>query len=317
MIESVVMLIENTEYKELINSYISEENLKQLATELMTKYTKENELNLKKRWINDLISNIKKALQMRTATTQIEDINLIKIAIDKEKIKKFIKVSELVKRETEISSKDVQGFKIVAKSKKYSGAGELKNASGKIMSFSDAYRSYDDPYKYLKELKAIESLEETDYYKYFVKIEYKILNKYNYEVSGGERSEFNLLQEINDALQHDMLLIDEPESSFDNLFLKNDVNELIKNISKKIPVVVVTHNNNIGASIKPDYVVYTEKKVAGNEVKYQIYSGYPSDKYPYSLDGEAINNYDIILKCLEAGESAYRERGETYEMLEN
>ncbi|MEQ9716448.1 MAG: histidinol-phosphatase, partial [Candidatus Asgardarchaeum sp.] len=157
----------------------------------------------------------------------------------------------------------------------------------------------------------------TEYYKYYVSIEYKILNKYGYEVSGGERSEFNLLQEINDALQYDMLLIDEPESSFDNLFLKNDINELIKNISKTIPVVVVTHNSTVGASIKPDYVVYTKKIVLDNEVKYQIYSGYPSDKKLISLDGEAINNYNIMLNCLEAGEHAYKERGKSYEMLEN
>ena len=232
-------------------------------------------------------------------------------------MKKFNKVSALVKQENEILRKDMQGFKIVANSKKYSGAGELKSTSGKKISFSDAYKSYGDPYKFLLELKAIEGLEETEYYKYYVRIEYKILNKYGYEVSGGERSEFNLLQEINDALQYDMLLIDEPESSFDNLFLKNDVNELIKNISKTIPVVVVTHNNTVGASIKPDYVIYTKKKVVENKVKYQVYFGYPSDKQLKSLDGETVSNHDIILNCLEAGESAYRERGESYEMLEN
>ncbi len=53
-------------------------------------------------------------------------------------------------------------------------------------------------------------------------------NKYGFNVSGGERAEFNLLTEIQDALKYDLLLIDEPESSFDNLFLKHDVNQLIK-----------------------------------------------------------------------------------------
>lgn len=317
LIDAVTILIENTEYKEVINQFIHEENLKRLAVELMIKYTKETELNLKKRWVNDLISIIKSGLQMRTAATRIEDINLIKIATDKEKIKKFNEVATLVKQENELLRKDMQGFKIVANSKKFSGAGELKSVSGRKMSFSDAYKSYDHTYKFLLALKAIEGLEETEYYKYYVRIDYKILNKYGYEVSGGERSEFNLLQEINDALQYDMLLIDEPESSFDNLFLRNNVNELLKTISKTIPVIVVTHNNTVGASIRPDYVVYTKKKVKENEVKYQHYFGYPSDKQLNSLDGETISNRDIILKCLEAGESAYKERGESYEMLEN
>ncbi|MDO7786564.1 histidinol-phosphatase [Desulforamulus aquiferis] len=317
LIESVRLLIENTEYKELINAYIPEENLKRLVIELMVKYTEETEQNLRKRWVNDLVSSIKRGLQMRTAATHIEDINLIKIATDKEKINKFTMVSDLVKQETEILRKDMQGFKIVASSKKYTGAGELKKTSGKMIGFSDAYKNYEDSYKFLQELKAIEGLDPTEYYKYFVRIEYKILNKYGYEVSGGERSEFNLLQEINDALQYDMLLIDEPESSFDNMFLMNDVNELIKDISKTIPVVVVTHNSTVGASIKPDYVVYTKKKVVENEVKYQVYSGYPSDKQLKSLDGETISNHDVVLNSLEAGESAYRERGESYEVLKD
>lgn len=56
-----------------------------------------------------------------------------------------------------------------------------------------------------------------------------------------------------------MLLIDEPESSFDNMFLNQEVNERIKEISQKIPVFLVTHNNSIGESIKPDYYMYTKR----------------------------------------------------------
>lgn len=58
---------------------------------------------------------------------------------------------------------------------------------------------------------------------------------------------------------YDMLLIDEPESSFDNIFLKDDVNTLLKDLAEEMPVVVVTHNNTIGGSIHPNYVIYTEK----------------------------------------------------------
>ncbi len=43
-----------------------------------------------------------------------------------------------------------------------------------------------------------------------------------------------------------MLLIDEPESSFDNIFLKEDVNSLLKEFSQEMPVVIVTHNSTIG-----------------------------------------------------------------------
>ena len=68
-------------------------------------------------------------------------------------------------------------------------------------------------------------------------------------ISGGESAEFNLLQTIEDARNYDTLLIDEPESSFDNIFLKEDVNSLLKEFSQEMPIVIVTHNSTIGGSI--------------------------------------------------------------------
>jgi len=36
-----------------------------------------------------------------------------------------------------------------------------------------------------------------------------------------------------------------------------------------------------------------------------------------TVDGEEIKNYDIMLNCLEAGDSAYNQRGKSYEILKN
>ena len=113
-------------------------------------------------------------------------------------------------------------------------------------------------------------------------------------------------------------MLDEPESSFDNIFLKNEVNELIKDIAKEIPVIVVTHNSTVGASIKPDYVIYTEKRLNGGVVNYGVYTGYPSSKELKSSNGNLISNFDAMLNCLEAGFKTYNERrNETYEILRN
>ena len=114
-----------------------------------------------------------------------------------------------------------------------------------------------------------------------------------------------------------MLLLDEPESSFDNVFLKNKVNNIIKEISKELPVVVVTHNNTVGESIKPDFIVHTERQINTDGVTYNRYFGLPSDKELHSSDGKVIKNLEVILDCLEAGEKAYNERRQDYEMLKN
>ena len=317
LIDATELLIENTEYQDVINIHLSAVSLRNLAIDLIAKHIELNEINLKKRWLNDLITKTKDELKSKTATTPPAEIDFYRIVLENEKVKKFNQVVTAIQSEREIDRKEIRGFKVVARTKKYSGAQQMKTKSGKQIAFAIPFSKYANPYSFLNSLKEI-GLEETDYHKYFVDIEYRTLNKHGFNVSGGERSEFNLLHEIGDALQYDLLLIDEPESSFDNLFLKNDVNELLKEISKEIPVVIVTHNSTVGASIRPDFIVYTKKKIDGDQVKYQLFYGYPSDKQLKSIDGEAIDNYDILLSCLEAGHEAYDDRRTTsYEILKN
>lgn len=317
LVESTVLLIENLEYREIIDRHISLTNLKNLVVDLMKKYVETEELNLKKKWVNELVSNIQEELRFRTNSTYPEEIDFYKILSDNKKVKTFSQIISDIKVEREIDRKEIRGFKVVAYTRSFPNATQLKNKSKRKLSFMDAYNNYENPYAFLQSLKGME-LEPTEYYKYFVDIEYKTLNKHDYPVSGGERSEFNLLHEISDALKHDLLLLDEPESSFDNIFLKSEVNELIKDIAKEIPVIVVTHNSTVGASIKPDYILYTEKKIEMGNVRYRVYSGYPSSKELTTPQGDTIINFDAMLNCLEAGIDAYTDRRiKNYEILKN
>ncbi len=318
LIKATELLITNREYQDIISSHIRQESLKSLIVDLIKKFQSENEIILKKLWINDFIGITKSDLQTRSAQTRIEDIDFYKTLMNKQKIEKFKNIVNLIKNEKEIYSKDLGKFKIKVETKQYASASELKNKSKRQWKFSTAFNTYDNAYEFLKELKQIESLQKTDYYKYFVNVKYKILNRFGYEVSGGERSEFNLLNEIKDALKHDILLIDEPESSFDNRFLKSEVNTLIKDLSREIPIVLVTHNNTVGASIKPDFIIYTKRDLSDIDNPYKIFFGYPSDKKLKNKNGQFIDNYDVLINCLEAGETAYKERKEDiYEILKN
>jgi ABC-type phosphate transport system ATPase subunit len=167
----------------------------------------------------------------------------------------------------------------------------------------------------LQELLADEGLPRSELYKLFSKMTYRVLNKDGYEVSGSERSEFRLLQEIADAQTYDVLLVDEPESSFDNLFLKSDLCKILKGISETMPVVIVTHNSTVGASIGADYLLHTRKEIEDGEVVYRIYSGYPSDKTLFSIDGKSIKCHDIMMDSLEAGTVTYEDRRQGYEAI--
>jgi hypothetical protein len=191
----------------------------------------------------------------------------------------------------------------------------LRTAASVNTAFKDAFYEYGYPYEYLRALLDKGDIPQAELYRLFVKISYSILNRDGFPVSGGERSEFRLLQEIKDAQNYDILLIDEPESSFDNLFLKSDVNEIIKRISESMPVVVVTHNNTVGASAAANYQLYASKEKDGEAIVYRLYSGYPTDRELTSVDGAVKSNYAITLNSLEAGSDAYNDRRSGYEAI--
>jgi ABC-type phosphate transport system ATPase subunit len=317
LINATVTLKENTEYKKIINRHLNAKSLESLELDLMKEYIEIEESNLKKDWVNTLITKVKDELRFRTSSSIPTDVDFYRTLIENEKIKKFITIVNNIKSEKEIDKKEIRGFKIVASTKRFSNASHLKKVCSRQISLVSAFNKYHKPYSYLLALKKAE-IEDTEIFKYFVDIEYKTLNKLGFPVSGGERSEFNLLHEINDALKHNMLLIDEPESSFDNIFLKNEVNELLRDISKSIPVIIVTHNSTVGASIKPNFIACTKREIVDGEIEYKTFSGFPSDKQLKSVDGETIDNFEIMLNCLEAGQDEYnRRRNEAYEILKN
>jgi hypothetical protein len=317
LVGSVRQLIENIEYREVIEKHVDVNNLKVLACELIELLWAKAYERKKRNLVNDVVKDVKNKLQLRTSATQVNDVDLYKVMIEHKKVSKFIQIAKLLQAEKIIFEESIQGFKVVCKQRAFEGAGEIKNISGQKVAFSDAYQEYASPYNYLITLKGNEALTPSEFYKYFACIEYEILNKDGFKVSGGERSEFRLLQEIKDAQNFDYLLIDEPESSFDNLFLKGEVNQMLREISKTMPVVVVTHNSTVGASINADYIVYTSKELDEEGIVYRRYSGHPSDDELCSVDGKKINNFQVTMNSLEAGEDAYVERRGGYESIKN
>ena len=101
------------------------------------------------------------------------------------------------------------------------------------------------------------------------------------------------------------------------LLLKEEVNTLIKEMSKTMPVVVSTHNSTIGGSIMPDYIIYTDKKIENNSIVYRVYEGTPDSKNLVTSGGDKIENYAITMNSLEAGEIAYNKRKQGYDLLKN
>lgn len=317
LLRAVMLLLTNSNYKTSINKHIPETNLESLFDDLTGQYKSTLESRLKKEWVNELIKDTRQQLESKTSSPKIDDseVDFYQVKLEREKVKRFNAVANSVKQETEIKETEVFGkFKIRAVASPYIGAQGLHDESGKQISFTTAFKKYDSPIAFLEELKSIESLEKSELYRYFCKVTYQVLNEYGKKVSGGEMAEFNLLGVLQDARQYDMLLVDEPESSFDNLFLKKNVNEEIKDISKEMPVVVVTHNNTVGMLMEPDYILYTQRKIVSGKDEYRVFSGVPGSKEFKTADSsESINSYKTLLDTLEAGEDAYSTRKGLYD----
>jgi len=308
LIGSVRQLIENVDHRNIIERHLDISALKRLACDLIeTLWTRSFE-NKKKRFVNGLLKDIKESLNMRSSAVQVDDVDLYRVSMDAKKVGRFKEIVEFLRKGAVISEESIQGFKVVAKKGPFESVAEVRSASRVKTAFKDAMKEYGDPYQYLQVLLSNESLPQAELYRLFVRITYQILNRDGFPVSGGERSEFRLLQEIKDAQNFEILLIDEPESSFDNMFLRSDVNEIMRDISKSMPVVVVTHNSTVGASVGADYLIYASKQLFNGKIVYRIYSGYPTDKRLHSTDGNSIANHEIIMNSLEAGSDAYEGR---------
>lgn len=316
LVNATQTLLESQQYKPLVSQYLNNDSLKALLKELIEQYWNNNTINLYYRDVNNMIKMVKDALQLKSAAPRIPNIDLYQYFINKKKREVFSQVAIAIKKNRTISTEKAGHFTISVSARPFVNATDLKTVGLKQVSLANAFSKYSNPIQYLEELKSV-GIESDRIHKLFAAIDYNILNSSGLPVSGGERSEFNFLQKIKDAILCDILIIDEPESSFDNLFLKNEVNKFIKEMAENMPVIISTHNNTIGGSIKPDYILYTEKKIDADEVRFNIYSGYPTAKSLEDVNGNSIENYKITLNSLEAGEQAYSERKDIYETLKN
>ncbi|CAH7310397.1 conserved hypothetical protein [Vibrio chagasii] len=317
LIKSVRNILDNSNYRDIIDQNIDRDSLINLLKSLILEHNKEYKLNYQKLYVNSIIRDAQAQLNVQSATAPISEVDLYKIALERKSLSKFESIVSSIKTENQESIESLYGYNIVARKEPYRGASDLRRNNFNKGRFSDAYAKYNNAYEYLQELKDIDSIDKSLLHTFFCNINYEVLNSLGYKVSGGERSEFRLLQNINDAYNYDMLMIDEPESSFDNVFLLNKVNKIIKDLSKNMPVILVTHNNTVGASINPDYLLYTRKDVIDGNVNYNIFYGHPTDKVLHSLNGQTQPNYDVIINCLEAGAEPYKVRGDSYEAIKD
>lgn len=310
-IKSLVNIYKTKWHKDIIEKYIDKEQLKKLIREMMDKRKEEKKRIVLERCTNETILMVKKALNKKSSANTPDSMDLISIFRNKKIIEKANNIFKNIKEERKIDAQDLQLFNVDIKTNEYNSVKELKDnmsTSVSLRPIFDEYYKKNNLYKYIVELNKL-GINRNNICKSIVNIKYDVKNQIGESPSGGEKAEFNLLKEINNAYKYDALLIDEPEASFDNPFINDNIVDVIKDIAEKTTVCISTHNSTLAMMLNPDKIIYTEN----NKGEHKIYYGTMGDKTFKSTDGEEVISYDKILNVLEAGEKAYEEKGHKYD----
>lgn len=310
-IKSLVNIYKTKWQKDIIEKYIDKEQLKKLIREMIDKRKEEKKRIVLERCTNEAILMVKKALNKKSSANTPDSMDLISIFRNKKIIEKANNIFKNIKEERKIDTQDLQLFNVDIKTNEYNSVKELKDnmsTSVSLRPIFDEYYKKNNLYKYIVELNKL-GINRNNICKSIVNIKYDVKNQIGESPSGGEKAEFNLLKEINNAYKYDALLIDEPEASFDNPFINDNIVDVIKDIAEKTTVCISTHNSTLAMMLNPDKIIYTEN----NKGEHKIYYGTMGDKTFKSTDGEEVISYDKILNVLEAGEKAYEEKGHKYD----
>lgn len=193
------------------------------------------------------------------------------------------------------------------------GKSNLPKTLSKGMSVTEVYKSGADWQKRLDILRESDEAIRSQAAHLFFKVDSSVVvnDEKNTPLSGGQRAEYLFLHLLGNAHGKEMVLIDEPESSFDNEFLRDYVIPSLRDLAKHSTVFVVTHNNTLGVSLEADRVIYAEFEP---ESGYRLYSGHiASQKLTDELSGDAVLRGKVLMDTMEAGKDAYERRSQFYE----
>ncbi len=309
-------LLESKFYKDELHKIINESVLIEAVIKTVKEYKTNKIHNVVIRITNEFITTTKRELKSLSRIPQIPSINTIELAKNIYTVDLFNCKAEKLKEYKKISEIPLSKFRLVTYSKSFSNVSQAREFSKITEGCNEIFREYyDKPYEYLRKLS--ESLSSNDsIYKMVFGVYHEVINEYGVKLSGGQRSEYSLVKKLDDCKKYDVVLIDEPEGSFDNIFLKDEIIKKVHEIANNSTIFIATHNNTIGVSLKPNYIIYTNVTKT-DKMNFNIFSGKFGEKYLIDSNGDTVLEYDVLLDSMESGEDIYDERKIKYETIKN
>lgn len=311
LINAVVTLLKSEDNADLIESTIGRERLIALLKSLVRRAKHERIEQEQVRLTNKIVHAARQKLKVSAVDEYPQPI--LEKVFEEELF--FRKASSLLDRcwkPKKIADDNFSAYSkyaIVANRRKFTSANEIKSALGKT-STSLAQITKKEAADYLDTLLSIP--EDVDLSQGLFSVEVGMIDSKGAKLSGGQRTECVFLGKLHEAYGSSIVLIDEPESSFDNPFLSKSIASKIRDLASNAAVVVATHNQVLGFDLNPEKVFITKYDEVTKQ--YLMLCGSPHDK-ALCNGSQEIKTAESMLEILEAGVLSYENRKDYYSEL--
>ena len=304
VVDAVITLLEDNPLSREIDETIGRENLIRLLRLAIDRF-KEKALQCKRiERANEIAKKVRGNLTVESRRPGCPESPMLEAAKRAAYVKRLAKLRSETKSEVTVSEKKIGKFTRTTKRVPYRDARALKTALRASSSMSGFLRLPDTDF--VESVLAADGVSDINHAFFDISVELK--NDRGETVSGGQKAEYLFFKALDRAGNHDVVLIDEPESSFDNPFLNEQIALELKRISAKATVFIATHNNVLGVSIKPNGVVFTDV----TDGVHTIYTCDSGDDTMSSADGQKMKRSEVLMRLMEAGSKAYEDRRPYY-----
>lgn len=315
ILEGLKYLIDNASYSKLLSVNVI--TLKRIYIDVLEKYKEKALLTKLMEHVNNVITSTKRLLAEKSSSKPVQNPDLYFSVKSMIINKRFDQLIIKLRNSSKIKNlEDTYGrFNIEVSKGAFKNVSDLQEYLGFRKPHGEIFNTYyKEPHKFVKALNDASVFDKPEFiYKTLIKVEVKPVKNDGGNISNGERAEYVLMKRLKEARNYRLFLFDEPEPSFDNPFIGEEIIEQLKSLAEDTTVFVVTHNNTIGASMNPDCLLYTEQ----SRDKYRTYVGSPTSEKMVAFDGQSVYTSNTILSALESSNKYYNQRKKLYGIIKD
>lgn len=309
LLNAVCTLLRASDFNADIAPFVSRGSLIRLAASLEKKA---RDVELKKvstKKANSIIDSVKTKLSAKSAQAAHPAPILRQVASDylffgrlSTLLEECWKKKEILNDKGKIAGK----YSLVAIRQKHEDASAVKGAAGTSESLGRITQTKAP--EYLDKILSLQSASSLA--RGLFDVSYEIRSDRGVKPSGGQRTEFVFFEKLSEAVGHPVVLIDEPEASFDNLFLGEEIASRIRELANTSTVFVTTHSHVLCFDLKPEKVIYA--LYDEEDSSYRLLAG--SLREPELRDSRlSTDTKSTILDLMEAGKDSFDLRRQYYE----